>query len=48
MTELFYVNLPDSEKYEIVRNHAFYNFIELHKFLVNAKKSLEKQIHNLS
>ena len=48
MSQLFYANLPDCEAYEIIRNHAYYKFLDIAHYLLRAIESLKKRIHRLA
>ncbi|MHA1357681.1 MAG: AAA domain-containing protein [Candidatus Helarchaeota archaeon] len=45
MSRIFYANLPDCEKYEIIRRHAHYDLREISRYLRNAIDSLKKRIY---
>jgi len=47
MSLIFYANLPDCHRSDIVRKHAYYNFMDISKYLCKAISVLESQVYTI-
>jgi len=45
MSNIFYANLPNCDKYEVIRHHAWYNFLDIARYLAQARASLREKIY---